>query len=189
MPYGPSGGRAMAVVAGARVPSAVETTTEARATDMAKAVANRAEESNGRIEARVFGLAEPLDPTSIPNVLLELGLESLGGVGKKTALSVTVCPPAQAWRLLFAAASTGEAYNSGSYGAYGRLAARQSLAGLSGAPEGASASEVEARVRDCVWHGFDAGTKWFERVARDIGVVSVAPGRRRVAVLAATGTD
>ncbi|WP_274564734.1 DUF6183 family protein [Streptomyces spiramyceticus] len=46
--------------------------------------------------------------------------------------------------MLFAAASTGGAYNSGGYGAYGRLAAWQSLAGLSGAAEGASAAEVEA---------------------------------------------
>ncbi len=132
MPYGPSGSREMAVIAGARVPPAVETTTEAEATVMAKAVANWAEESNGRIEARVFDLAEPLDATSIPNVLLALRLESLNGVGKKSALSIAVCPPAQTWRLLFAAASTGGAYNSGSYGAYGRLAAWQSLDGLSG---------------------------------------------------------
>ncbi|WP_405826545.1 DUF6183 family protein [Streptomyces sp. NBC_01390] len=36
--------------------------------------------------------------------------------------SVVALPLARAWRVLFAAASTGGAYNSGAYGAYGRLA-------------------------------------------------------------------
>ncbi|MGP3683312.1 DUF6183 family protein [Streptomyces sp. IBSNAI002] len=174
-----------------RVPalSARETTTPAAATAMAEAVANWAEESNGRIEARVFELPEPLDAGSVPNALLALGLECLRGVGKKTALSAAVCPPGQAWRVLFAAASLGGAYNSGSYGAYGRLAAWRSLAALAGSPEGAPAAEVEARVRDCVWLGFDAGTKWFEHVSWDIGLSALAPGGRSLAVLAATDTD
>lgn len=189
LPSGPSDSRETATPSGACVPSVVETTTEAEATAMAKAVANWAEESNGRIEARVFDLADPMDDASIPKVLLALGLESLNGASKKSSLSVAVCPPTQAWRLLFAAASTGGAYNSGSYGAYGRLAAWQSLAGLSGVRAGSPASEVEARVRECTWFTFGADTKWFERVAWDIGVVSVAPDRRRVAVLAATDTD
>lgn len=189
MPYGPSEGRELAVIADVGVPAVEETTTQASATAMAKAVANWAEESNGRIEARVFDLAEPLDARLVPNALLTLGLECLGGAGKKTALSVAVLPPAQAWRVLFAAASTGGAYNSGSYGAYGRLAAWQSLAALAGSPEGAAADEAEASARDCVWHGFDADTKWFEQVAWDIGLAALAPGRRRLAVLAATDTD
>ncbi|MFF3061980.1 DUF6183 family protein [Streptomyces sp. NPDC057909] len=189
MPFGPSESHELAVIASARVPSAEETTTEATATAMAKAVANWAEESNGRIEAREFDLAEPLDAESVPTVLLTLGLECLHGAEKKAALSVAVRPPAQAWRVLFAAASTGGAYNSGAYGAYGRLAAWQSLAALAGSPEGATAGEVEARVRACNWLGFGADTKWFEQVAWDIGLVALAPGNRRLAVLAATDTD
>ncbi|MER5177208.1 DUF6183 family protein [Streptomyces sp. NPDC002896] len=189
MPYGPSESRGMAVVPGARVPPAAETTTEAGAAAMAKAVANWVDESNGRIEARVFALAEPVDTDSVPSTLAALGLECLNGMGRKSRISVSVCPPAQAWRVLFAAASTGGAYNSGCHGAYGRLAAWQSLAGLSGAAESASAGEVEARVRGCVWYGFDADTKWFERVAWDIGLAAVDPDRRRLAVLAATDTD
>ncbi|MFG2918873.1 DUF6183 family protein [Kitasatospora sp. NPDC048298] len=189
MPYGPSESRELAVDADARVPAAEETTTLATATAMGTAVANWAKESNGRVEARAFDLAEPLDAESVPAVLLALGLECLHGAGKKTPLSVAVRPPAQAWRVLFAAASTGGAYNSGSYGAYGRLAAWQSLAALAGSPEGTSASEVEAHVLDCVWHGFGADTKWFEQVAWDIGLAALSPGRRRLAVLAATDTD
>ncbi|MEW2317413.1 DUF6183 family protein [Streptomyces bauhiniae] len=189
MPYGPLESRAPMVIADARVPSVEETTTQAAAGAMAKAVANWAEESNGRIEARLFVFAEPLDAGSVPEALLTLGLECLRGAGKKTELSVTACAPAQVWRVLFAAASSGGAYNSGSYGAYGRLAAWQSMAALAGCPEGAAVSEVEARVRDGTWHVFDADTEWFEQVAWDIGVAALAPGRRDLAVLAATDTD
>lgn len=188
-PYGPSKSRESAVIAGAAVPSVEDATTAAVATAMATAVANWAEESNGRVEARVFDLAAPLDSALVPNALLALGLECLHGVGKKAALSVAVQSAAQAWRVLFAAASTGGAYNSGSYGAYGRLAAWQSLAALAGCPEGAAVNEVEARVVNCTWHGFDADTKWFEQVAWDIGLAALAPDRRRLVVLAATDTD
>ncbi|WP_392972772.1 DUF6183 family protein [Streptomyces sp. LN245] len=189
MPYGPSENREQVRTPGTRAPSAQETTTQAAATAMGRAVANWAEESNGRVEARVFHLTEPLDAQSVPSALLTLGLACLHGTGKKTSLSVAACPPAQAWRVLFAAASTGEAYNYGSHGAYGRLAAWQSLAALAGCPEGASAAEVEAQVTACAWHGFDAGTKWFEQVAWDIGLAVLSPDGRRLAVLAATDTD
>lgn len=189
MPYGPSEYRGLAVIADARVPSAEETTTPVVAAAMGRAVANWAEESNGRIEARVFDLVDPLDAESVPTALLTLGLECLHGAGKRTALSVAVRPPGHAWRVLFAAASTGGAYNWGSHGAYGRLAAWQSLASLAASPEGATAAEVEARVLDYVWHGFGADTKWFEQVAWDIGLAALSPDRRRLAVLAATDTD
>lgn len=190
VPFGPSTNREMRADAEAHVPSAEETTTECATKGIGAAVANWAEESNGRIEARVFDLAAPLETGSVPGMLLGLGLECLKGAGeKKTSFSVAPCLPDQAWRVLFAAASTGGAYNSGARGAYGRLAAWQSLAGLSGIAEGAPAEEAEACARECAWYGFGADTKWFERVAWDIGLASVFPGRRRLAVLAATDTD
>ncbi|MGW3339268.1 DUF6183 family protein [Streptomyces sp. NPDC001009] len=190
MPYGLSESRELLTLsADARVPSVQETTTQATATAVAKAVANWTEESNGRVEARHFRFAEPLDVGSVPDALAALGLDCLRGTGRKAAFSVAVCPPAQVWRVLFAAASTGGAYGSGSYGAYGRLAAWQSMGALAKSPAGAAAGEVEVRVRDCTWHVFDADTKWFERVAWDIGVAALAPDRRGLAVLAATDTD
>ncbi len=189
MPYGPSANRKARGDAGAHLPSVEETTTEAAAKGIGAAVANWAEESNGRVEARVFDLTAPLEAESVPSMLLALGLECLKGAGKKTAFLVAACPPDQAWRVLFAAASTGGAYNSGARGAYGRLAAWQSLAALAGAADGGLAEEVEARVRECTWYGFDADTKWFERVAWDIGLAVVSPERRRLAMLAATDTD
>nr|CAI78142.1 conserved hypothetical protein [Streptomyces ambofaciens ATCC 23877]CAJ89200.1 conserved hypothetical protein [Streptomyces ambofaciens ATCC 23877] len=91
--------------------------------------------------------------------------------------------------MLFAAASTGGAYNNGFHGAYRRLAAWRSLTALSGASSAAPVGEVEAHVQECDWYSFGAATAWFERVTWDIGLVSVTPGARRLAVLAATDTD
>ncbi|MFJ3743297.1 DUF6183 family protein [Streptomyces albidoflavus] len=190
MPYGPSEGVPYRGTGGARVPSAAEVTTPQLAATLSSAVANWAEESNGVVEARVFDLAGPPADEAVPATLLTLGLESLAGAGrKKAALSVAACPPGQAWRVLFAAASTGGAYNSGSHGAYGRLAAWQSLAALAGVADGAGSAEVEARAAECAWFGFDARTDWFEQVAWDIGLAALSPDRRRLAVLAATDTD
>ncbi|WP_328674215.1 DUF6183 family protein [Streptomyces sp. NBC_00328] len=63
------------------------------------------------------------------------------------------------------------------------------MSALAGCPESAGAAEVEVQVTACAWHGFDAGTKWFEHVARDIGLAVLSPDGRRLAVLAATDTD
>ncbi|MGW0221568.1 DUF6183 family protein [Streptomyces tendae] len=190
MPYGPPVNREVPRDDRAPVPPVEETTTEAVAKTTGVAVTNWAEESNGRIEARVFDLGAPLEAESVPRMLMALGLKCLEGAGtKKAALTVATCPPEHPWRVLFAAASTGGAYNSGVRGAYGRLAAWQSVAGLSGAEQGCGAEEVEAVVRACAWYAFGAGTKWFERVAWDIGLVAVSAERRRLSMLAATDTD
>lgn len=189
MPYGPSEGRGLVLDRGAPVPAFAERTSPAVTSAVSTAVTNWAEESNGRIEARVFELSEPLRTEAVPGLLAALGLECLKGLGPRTTFSVTACPAAQVWRVLFSAASTGGAYNSGCHGAYGRLAAWQSLAGLVGAPDGASACEVEARTNEADWYCFETSTKWFDQVAWDIGLLAVAPGRMRLAVLAATDTD
>jgi hypothetical protein len=52
----------MAVKTRVNLPSSADVTTEAVATAVALAVANWAEESNGRIESRAFDFAAPLDP-------------------------------------------------------------------------------------------------------------------------------
>jgi hypothetical protein len=154
---------------------------------MAVAVANRAGESNGRIEARVFDLAGPVEAQVVPDTLAAVGLECLSGLTQRSRFSFSPCPPAQAWQMLFWAA--GGAYNSWCPGAYGRLAGWRSLAGIAGAAEGASAAEAERRVQERDWVSFDAGTGWFEQVAWDIGLAAVRPGRQRLAVLAAASTD
>jgi hypothetical protein len=190
-PYGPSGqgtqppGRAaLATVAAVR-----DVTSLPAAAAIGAAVASWAAESNGRIEAKVFGLASPLPAGLVPGTLAVLGLDCLHGLTPDSRFMVAACPPARAWQILFAAASTGGAYNHGLYGAYGRLAAWQSMAGLCGAAADALAAEAESKARACDWFSFNAGTSWFEQVAWDIGLVTIRPGRRRLAILAATDTD
>ncbi|MFJ8433160.1 DUF6183 family protein [Kitasatospora sp. NPDC094019] len=178
--------------------TAVETTAAVTARAMASAVANWAdhpEEPEGRVEARTFAFAEPLEAEAVPGVLVALGLDCLMDLGDlpkpgaKTAFGVVAVEPAEVWRMLFAASSTGGAYDSACYGAYGRLGAWHSLTALAGISADAPPSEVEARVRACTWYRFGADTPWFHRVVWDLGVLTVSPDGRHLAVLAATTTD
>lgn len=189
MPYGSQDGPGVPLGDVTHVPWATETTAAAFSEAAAAAVVNWAEESNGRSESGTYDLAEPVEAGGLPDLLLTLGLECLNGVGPRKRLALSSCRPEHAWRMLFAAASAGGAYNNGEYGAYGRLAAWRSLAALSGEFLEAPLGEVERNALACDWYSFGAATKWFERVAWDIGLVSVAPGARRLAVLAATDTD
>lgn len=172
-------------------PAVTEVTTPDSTAAMATAAANWAEGSNGRIEARIFELDAPIG--SVRDTLMVLGLECLDGLGRRDVLSASSCSAAWAWRALFSAASAGGAYSRGLYGAYGRLAAWQSLAGMSeaasGAARGPAFDEVERRVTASDWHSFGAPTRWFHRVAWDIGLVAVEADGRRLAVLAASDTD
>jgi hypothetical protein len=172
---------------GDRVPVATETTTPSTASAMAAAVANWVEESNGRVEARVYGFGEDVD--AVADTLLTLGLECLGRVDPRSRFEASSCSPVFAWQLLFAAASAGGAYSSGEYGAYGRLAAWRSVAALTGSAGGASAVEVERSAHQAAWYSFGSAVDWFEQVAWDVGLAVVAADRRRLAVLAATDTD
>ncbi|SNT63390.1 hypothetical protein SAMN05421812_11583 [Asanoa hainanensis] len=165
-------------------PSATETTTGATASAMATAVAGWADESNGRIEARVFEASSAID--DVASTLPGLGLASLG---EDDHFTFAPCTPGEAWRVLFAAASTGGAYNAGAHGAYGRLAAWRSVAALAGAPVDASVAEVDQVAHAAAWYQFGARNDWFEQVAWDVGLVAVTADRRRIAVLAATDTD
>ncbi|MEO3978582.1 DUF6183 family protein [Streptomyces sp. CAU 1734] len=178
-----------------------ETTTPERAEAMSAAVANWAEESNGRIEARAFELAAPLAApltagspltahSAVPGVLAALGLECLEGLDTPgPRLSVAAGTPAEAWQTLFAAASTGAAYNDGHQGAWGRLAAWRSMGAMAGVAEDAPFGETEARVLECAWFRFSSDARWFDFIAWDLGLLAAGPDRRSLAVLAATDTD
>ncbi len=167
------------------VPGARETTTEADAAAIGAAVANWAAESNGRIEARTFALDADLHPGALAATLPSLGLDSVRTLTQPPG----ACTPTDAWQQLFSAASAGGAYNSGRFGAYGRLLAWQSVAALAGAPADASPAGVEALAGACSWFSFAENTDWFDCVAWDVGLAVVSPDRRRLAVLAATDTD
>ncbi|MFE7193359.1 DUF6183 family protein [Kitasatospora sp. NPDC057541] len=180
------------------MPAAVETTTAAIAEALAAPVANwvdEGEQSEARVEARTFAFSEPLEPGAVPYALVGLSPDCLADLGqlpppgKATVFGVVAVEPAEVWRVLFAAASTGGPYESGCYGAYGRLHAWRALAGLAGARADASPGEVEEHVRRFAWYRFGADTPWFHRVVWDLGVLAVGPDRRRLAFLAATATD
>jgi hypothetical protein len=99
------------------------------------------------------------------------------------------CTATQAWQQVFAAASTGGAYNHGEHGAYGRLLAWRSLAALAHAPQDASPADIQTLAERCSWYTFAGASPWFEQVAWDIGLATVSPDRRHLAILAATDTD
>lgn len=167
MPYGP--GPAEVSVPGP-VPHVTRQTAPA---DLTAAVTTWLTRSNGRAEAAVCTLAEPIDDVGL-RTLESLGLHCLAGDGlalRRSTLSEVVGK-------LFAAAATGGAYDHGLGGAYGRAAAWRSVRALcDGDPAG------------CTWWTFDAANEWFFRVAWDIGIVCLRDDRRALAVLAATDVD
>ena len=144
----------------------------------------------GNHGAWVFLLDEAIAPERVPALLPTLPMPCVDGLGPEDRFGVAVRPPDEIWRLLFATASMGGMFDSGVHGGYGRLWAWRSIAGLSGAPAGASAEEVEHRARQCTWFHFEAVTEWFHGdIDSDYGIAALSPDRRRIAVLAATDTD
>ncbi|MFD0277258.1 DUF6183 family protein [Kitasatospora sp. NPDC127111] len=158
--------------------------------DLTPAVERWARRFNGRVESAVHVAERPLDPAVLHPLLASLPLDCLAGLAVPEHLVVVPGSPGGAWSLLFDAASIGGGRDDRwCYGAYGRLAAWRSLAALSGAPDGASAAEVTRWAEECAWYGFAAATDWFNRDTMDLGILTLAPDRRRLAVLAATDYD
>ncbi|WP_405861662.1 DUF6183 family protein [Streptomyces sp. NBC_01515] len=140
--------------------------------------------------AWVFLLDEAVPPERMPALLPTLPMQCVDGLGPTDRFEIAVRPLDAIWRLLFDTASMGGMFDSGVHGAYGRLWAWRSIAGLSGAPAGASAGEVEHRARQSTWFHFEADTDWFHGdIDSDYGIAALSPDRRRIAVLAATDTD
>ena len=162
-----------------------ETTTEKEARLISSAVDRWTRFSNGQIEAGVFAAERILPPDN--SFLLSLKLKSLAP--ESSHLVSAHLSAAEAFSILFAAAEAGGAYPSGYHGAYGRLFAWQSVTGLVGADEEDSFADVSALAESCDWSFYEASNDWFYQVAWDIGLVCVRPGRKQVALLAATDTD
>ncbi|MBS2536733.1 hypothetical protein KGQ20_28620 [Catenulispora sp. NF23] len=152
-------------------------------------VMNWVEDSNGRVETGVFGLAEPVRPQSVPEVLAGLGMDFLEPVDGPFRLDVHDTSVWDVWQTLFRAASGGGAYSRGCHGAYSRLFAWQALAALAGASANSPHDEVARSAQACTWHRFDGELPGFFRIFWDIGLVGVRPGGGSIAVLAATDTD
>lgn len=144
----------------------------------------------GACDAWVFMPDEPVAPERVPALLPTLPMSCVDGLGPTGRFEVAVRPLADIWRLLFATASMSGMGSSGVQAAYGRLWAWRSIAGLSGAPAGASAEEVERHARQSTWFHFEADGDWFHNeIGSDYGIAALAPDHRRLAVLAATDTD
>ncbi|WP_405619715.1 DUF6183 family protein [Streptomyces sp. NBC_01508] len=144
----------------------------------------------GYCEAWVFRPDEPVAPDRVPALLPTLPMPCVDGLGPTGRFEVAVRPVDEIWRLLFGVASMGGMWGKGAHGAYGRLWAWKSMAGLCGAPEGASAEEVETLARLTTWFHFEADAEWFHNdIDSDFGVAALSPDGRRIAVLAATDTD
>jgi hypothetical protein len=176
----------------ANAPPARDVTTPRAAALIPAAVAAWAGHSNGRHEARVFRFARDLAPTKLgPALLLSLRPACLF----RADVGSVACWPIghqEAFAALFGAAANGGAYPSGLNGAYGRLAAWQSVAGLLGptdleGPEAVTGlAEAMGRAK---WVWFSARGAWFDGVAWDLGLAVLRPDRRTLALLAATDTD
>ncbi|MFE3773006.1 DUF6183 family protein [Streptomyces sp. NPDC059122] len=143
----------------------------------------------GDTGAWVFTLDGPTAPEDVPALLPTLPMACLDGLGPTDRFEIARRPLDAVWCLLFATASMGGMYSDGAHGAHGRLAAWRSLAGLTGAPRGSGAAEVERRALHSTWFQFLADADWFHNEIYDYGIACLSPDRRRLAVLTATDTD
>ena len=139
--------------------------------------------SNGKVEVRVFEL-EAADENRAP--LAGAGLDCLAGA---QTVRVWDASARYAFEIAFAAASTGGAYSRGRHGAYGRLDAWRTIAGLVGAGPAAHFEEVHAAATASRWFGFASDARWFHRVAWDVGLAVQREDGGSLAVLAATDED
>ncbi len=140
-------------------------------------------------EAWVFRPDQPIAPDRVPALLPTLPMDCVADLGPADRYEIAARPVGDIWSLLFATASIGGFYGTGRYGAWGRLRAWRSLAGLCGAPAGASAAEVERRAVQSTWFHFESDSEWFHNEGDDYGIAALSPDGRRLAVLAATDTD
>jgi hypothetical protein len=136
----------------------------------------------------MFESEEPIPVRGIcPSSLRSLRLESLAGAGEQ-AVCVREITHSQGFGSLFSDAATGGAYTWGEGGAYGRLAAWESVAALTACSE-IDIDQVSEHAGRCSWFSFWTSAGWFYDVAWDIGLAVLRPDGRSLAVFAATDTD
>jgi len=141
--------------------------------------------SNGMCEAKVFKTEHKIGIESLSlSFLRSLHLDCLG-----VDIRADVVSASRAFALLFAAASGGGAYGGRLEGAYGRLAAWESMSGLCGATDGQSVESIAALAEQCTWVSFVCDSEWFYHAAWDFALLAIRPDGTSVAVLAVTDTD
>ncbi len=208
LPYGPYRPSAPPGGPAHPLPVPAEDVTDAAASQLIRtAVEGWVTDSRGTAEARVFRFGPVLAPAMLAGAsLAALPVQALAG-DPVPEIAEREAAAADVFRILFAAAAGGGAYGGGLGGAYGRLAAWQSLAGLTGeAKPGAGAGAgpvagvpdadsvagidgVAAAASAARYLTFSARSRWYRQVAWDIGIAALRPGGRTIAVLTATDTD
>jgi len=129
-------------------------------------------------DARVFRLARAVDDVS--SILGGLALPYWDASGWAMACGTDL---SEVLRTLFFDA---RAFQHGPTGAYARLKAWQSVAGMVGQPIPLNPDELAKT--ECQWAAFDGQTGWFHG-ARRVGLACLRPDGRTVAVVAAIGND
>lgn len=143
----------------------------------------------GNYEARVFVSDRSIPRADVPGVLTTLPMDCVRGLAQHDRFEVEAYSLDKVWETLYTTAAGGGMYHPGVYGAYGRLAAWRSIAGLCGIGATATAAAVEHRARACAWYRFEADSEWFFNEIYDYGIAALAPDGRHLTVLAATDTD
>jgi uncharacterized protein (TIGR02996 family) len=137
------------------------------------------------VELHVFRAVAPVrEETMSVRFLQKLGLPCLEGAPFET-IRAGRGRPQDAFNLLFCIASLGGPVRS-LRGAYERLAAWVSLAGLVGSPVGSDVEAVSSLAELSRWVLFDASSGWFQRGGWSFGILAVRPDETTLAVLAAT---
>jgi hypothetical protein len=145
--------------------------------------------SNGKFEAKLFETSVPISADDISTKqLLKLRLDYLAKA-TPSAVKLETSKAENIFDIAFSAASNGGAYSRGEGGAYGRLAAWQSLAELTGVRADGTLDDVYKAVKQSDWYTLSSTSEWFHNVAWDFGIVCLRPDKRHVAVFAASDED
>ncbi|GAB2714925.1 DUF6183 family protein [Kitasatospora kifunensis] len=144
-------------------------------------------QSNGKLAAQEFWLLDPVAEEDFPAVFGRLPLAPWPADQAPAKLYPST--PDLVFRLLLTTAVRAPAYGPGRHGAYGRLAAWQSLGGLTGSPAAAPPAQIAELVRRTSWFRVDTTSAWFYGIYWDLAVAALRPGGQEIAVLAATDTD
>lgn len=156
---------------------------------ISSAVLNWMVESNGKFEVQCIAFNAPFPPEHFtPSMLGACGFQALDGV-EVEAITFQPISAQGVYAILFRSAAIGGDLGGGCFGAYGRLYAWQSLAGLAGIPPGASLETVLEAAQHCTCRYVWAPSQWFEQVVTEFGLLVLRPDRRSAAFLAATDSD
>ncbi|MFH9198747.1 DUF6183 family protein [Streptomyces anulatus] len=144
-------------------------------------------QSNGKIAAQEFWTPDPVRAEDFPAVLERLPLTAWPA--EEGPSEPHPATPDTVFRTLLTAAVRSPAYGSGLHGAYGRLAAWHSLAGLTDVPADRPLAEVAEAAGRTTWLRMAPSSSWFYEIVWDLAVAALRPDGQGIAVLAATDTD